>query len=393
MGIEGSRRLYEEAARLIVGGAQGHKRPHPTIPYPIFARRGEGCRFWDVDGNEYIDYLMGFGPVLLGYNYPPVDDAVAETARRGTIFDVESELTVEVARLLIDRIPCAEMLSFFTTGSGATMGAVRVARAYTGREVVVRCGYHGWLDWCAAPGPGIPAFEADLVKGMPYDDLEAAERIFKENPGRVACVILEAVCDRTPSDGYLEGLRELCTREGALLVFDEIKVGFRIAVGGAHEYYGIAPDLATFGKGLGNGYPVAVLVGRRQILEGMDRVWMAATFHGLTTGLAAARAVIAEIERHDVLAHIRRMGERLSAGLTQLSERYGIPARMTGLPAMPLWRWDDGARELRDKVYARILEGGVYLPTDHPWFISYSHTAADIDRTLEICEAALKRVL
>lgn len=256
--------LLGRARQVVMGGGQGHKRPSDIPGYPAFAVRGKGCRFWDNEGREFIDYLCAFGPILLGYAHPAVDEAVRKQIDEGVIFNVPHPSEAELAERLIGLIPCAEMVAYFTGGSGATSGAVKVARAYTKREKVVRCGYHGWHDWCCPGGEGVPRCVSELTLELPYNDVDALQAIFQEHGPQIACVIIEPVIGSGPRPGFLEAVKSVCDEHGAILIFDEVKTGFRFAMGGAQEYLGITPDLSTFGKAMANGYDIGVLVGKKE---------------------------------------------------------------------------------------------------------------------------------
>ena len=252
-----SRSLLERHQSLLTGGYVSHK----SLPemaekgYPVFVDRAKGARFWDVDGNEYLDYLMGYGPIVLGYDDPAICEAVRQQMAIGTIFTTAYRKELDVAEQLIELIPSAEMVGFFIGGSAATSGAVRLSRAYTNREKVIKSGYHGWHDWTRPEDPGVPQAVSDLTLVVPYGDLHALESIFKANDNQIACLILETVQDTGPPEGYLQACVDLANTHGALCVFDETKVGFRIAFGGAGEHFGVTPDISTFGKACCNGYP------------------------------------------------------------------------------------------------------------------------------------------
>lgn len=381
--IAKSEELFRRAQRLLVGGGQGHKRPgkvHGT--YPSYAVRGEGVRFWDADGNEYIDYLCAYGPMLLGYANPVVDDAVKAQIDRGMIFNVHHPLELELAEKLCDLIPSCEMVSYFTGGSGATTGAVKIARAFTGRDKVMRCGYHGWHEWCDARERGVPAAVRDLTINVRYNDIDALKEAVDANTGQVAIFMLEAFQGDGPGESYLADVKELCARHGVVLCFDEVKTGFRFALGGYQEYCGVTPDISTFGKALGNGYDIAFVAGKREIMESVPDVWISATFHGHLLGVAASLATIRHLQATDGIAAIWRQGRRLMDGLTEIMQRHGIDAHMVGLPPMPRLAFGEGLDELREAFFEGTADRGVYFDPSHCWFISPAHKDEIIDRTL-----------
>jgi len=391
MNLELSKKLWAEAEEVILGGGQGHKRPGHA-GYPLFMQRGKGCRVWDVDGNEYIDYLMAFGPILLGYAYEAVDNAAKAQIDEAMIFNQHHPIEIKLARKLIDIIPCAEMVTFCLTGSDATSSAVKLARGYTGRPKVIRCGYHGWHDWCHAGKGALPATTQYTLE-MPYNDLDALEELLKANRGEVACIIMEPLVTNPPKPGYLEGVRKLATEYETLLIFDEVKTGFRISLGGAQKYLGITPDMATFGKAMGNGYPIGCVVGKREIMEKVKDVWIAATFNGHFVSAAAALATIEEMEKHNGIQTIWRQGEKLQKGLDEIMKAHGVDARPVGLGPMPHLAFGPGNEELRDQFYTEAAANGVYFSPGHVWFISLSHDDEAIQQTLDASEKAIKKAL
>lgn len=358
---------------------------------PMFLRRGQGARVWDVDGNEYIDYPMGLGPVILGHNYPAVTDAVTRQLREGVSFTLPHPLEVEVAEQLVEMIPCAEMVRFGKNGSDATAGAVRVARAYTDRDLIACCGYHGWQDWYVGTttrSRGVPDAVRRLTIPFQYNDIASLERVFAEHPGRIAAVILEPIGVVEPSNGFLQRVAEITRREGALLVFDEVVTGFRLALGGAQEYFGIVPDIGCFGKGMANGFPIAAVVGRREIMELFDEVFFSFTFGGETASLAAARATIVELRERNVVEHLWTAGRRLRDGYNALAREAGLDGTTAciGLPPRTTVGFKDrpegDALVLKSLMQQECLKRGVLFGAGHN--ISFSHWAVEIDYTLAV---------
>ncbi len=386
--IDRSRSLLEASDRIMVRGCQGHKRSHKMLArgYPVFASSAKGARFTDVDGNEFVDYLMGFGPILLGHGDPEVAEAVARQAREGVIFSVAHERELVVAERVLAHFPWAGRIGFTIGGSAATSAAVRLVRAFTGRDVVLRCGYHGWHDWTAVEAVGIPQAVRDLAPVFPYCDLDGLGELFDAHRGRVAGVIVETVQDEGPAEGYLQGVIDLAHAHGALCVFDEVKTGCRLAIGGAGELYGLEPDLATFGKAWCNGFPGAFVVGREEILaaEPCQQAWLAATFHCELASFAALEVVLDRLASEDGIARQRQLGERFCNGINAACERAGFGYRLGGHPAMPT----PVVTEERDRVNAmlgRVLARGHYVHPGHPMFFSL----ADIDATVAAVEDAV----
>ena len=386
-----SRELRQQALELVVGGCQAHKKPRNLeLGLPAFIERAAGAHFWDVDGNEYIDYLLSYGPIVVGHNDPAVNAAVSRQMQKGTIFDLEFPEQLQLTEKLIELIPCAEMAVYFIGGSGATSGAIAMARTHTGREKVVRSGYHGWHPWTQPGRNGVPACYQELTIEVPYNDLDQLAAKFDENRNAVAAVIIEAVRDNGPDAGYFDGVRRLADEHGAVFVLDEVKTGFRFALGGAQEYFGIQPDLATFGKAMCNGYPGSVVVGRREILAARADTYMGATFHADAVSVAAALATITELEKRDGIAHQWRLGKQLIAGLQRIFNDAGVGLEIHGFPCLAsVAAAAPHDTRLRDRFLDCLITEGVYL-TSHPWFLSLAHTQADIDLSLTKAESAIR---
>jgi glutamate-1-semialdehyde 2,1-aminomutase len=389
-------------ARQVVPGAAQTLSKAPSMfvegAYPVFLERGRGCRVWDVDGHEYIDYILGLASITLGYAHPPIVEAVARQLEQGSIFSLPHPLEVLVSERLRDIIPCAEMARFLKTGSEADAAAVRVARAATGRDVVLYCGYMGWHEWHAVTTPrskGIPKDFARLIAPFDYNDLGSLERALDEHHGRVAAVIMEPVLLDAPARGFLEGVKTAAHRHGALLIFDEIISGFRWAAGGAQEYFGVVPDLATFGKGMANGLPLAAVVGRAELMREFEDIFVSSTFGGDTLALAACLATLDEYGRQPVIEHLWRMGRRFQDGFTTLAGRLGVPARCFGYPVHPKIAIDHRSPEMARLLMSLFLqETGRRGVIFHfaGFNISYSHGEADVDQSLRASEEALSVV-
>lgn len=388
--LERQRELLKRAEQVLVGGGQGHKRPSYVPDYPLFAARGKGCRFFDADGNGYIDYLLSFGPIVLGYNYPCVVEAVKARAEQGTVFDVGTPLEIELAERLVELIPSAEMVTYCSTGSEATAAAVRIARGHTGREKAIRCGYHGWLDWCRPGDKGVPACVSELTLEVPYNNLDRLRELFAENSEQVACAIIEPSPTEAPAEGYLQAVKDLCEAQGAVFIMDEVKTGVRYALGGAQEHFGVVPHMSVWSKGIANGYHFAAVVGQRDIMERAHDVWVAATFHGELTGVAAAMATLDEMQEQDGVRVLWERGERLAQELSRIAEEAGVAAEMVGMGPMPLLRFAEEEKELKVRFFSECVRRGVYFSPDHVWFLSLSHTDKAIDETLDVAAAAMR---
>ena len=391
---------YLARAREVVPGVSQTLSKAPSMfvegAYPVFLERGRGCRVWDVDGNEYVDYVMSLAAVTLGYAHPAIDEAVRRQLERGSLFSLPHPLEVEVSERLTRLIPCAQMVRFLKTGSEGNSAAVRVARAATGRDVIVYCGYSGWHDWYAVTTPrskGIPKDFAQFVVPFTYNDLSSLEAALEEHRGRVAAVIMEPVLLDAPTPGFLAGVRDAAHRHGALLIFDEIVSGFRWAIGGAQEYFGVAPDLAVFGKGIANGLPLAAVVGRRDLMREFEEIFVSSTFGGDTLALAACRATLEEYGRRPVIAHLWKIGQRFQEGFAAVAGRLGVAARCIGYPVHPKIVIEHKVPETQRLLMSLFLQEtarhGVIFHFAG-FNISFSHAEADVDETLAACEKALR---
>jgi glutamate-1-semialdehyde aminotransferase len=398
--LDRSLALGAQARRFIPGVTQTtSKRPEAFAPgaFPDFIERGQGSHVWDVDGNEYVDFVMACGPVTLGYCYPAVDRAIQDQLRRGIIFSRPTALEGEVAELLAHMVPCAETTRFFKGGAEANSAALRLARAYTGRSKVASCGYRGWHDqWAVTHTPaGIPTALQDLILEFRYNDLASLAAVLEANRGQVAAVILDAVSGEKPEAGFLAGVQDLAHRYGALLIFDEIVTGFRLAAGGAQQYYGVTPDLAVFAKGIANGMPLSAVCGRRDVMAVATEVFMTLTYGDEQLSLAAARAALNEIRSQDVCGHIRRIGERLAGEVQAAIDRTGVPFACRGEPAMPGFvatgvfrgRRLDDQEQGRAWYYllAELAQRGILWRKHSLLLPSYSHSIDDVDRAAAVC--------
>lgn len=325
-----SEQMLERALKTIPLGSQTFSKSKTQYPYgvaPYFAKRGQGSHIWDVDNNEYIDFVNALAGITLGYNDPDITNAVKAQLEEGTIFSLSHELEIKVAEKIVEMVPCAEMVRFGKNGSDATTGAIRLARAYTKRDHVAVCGYHGWQDWyigSTARNKGVPKVTRDLTHTFIYNDVESLNKIFKEFPEQVAAVIMEPMNTTEPKDGFLENVKELTHKNGAVLIFDEIITGFRYCNGGAQEYFGVTPDLATFGKGLANGYPISAVAGQADIMRLMEEVFFSFTFGGETLSLAAAHATLTKLQREPVIETLWRQGKKVKQGVNTSIEKYDL---------------------------------------------------------------------
>ena len=400
MSVKKSNELYRRAKRLIPGGGQTvSKRPEVFLAgkWPAYFSHGQGSHIWDIDGNEYIDYVMALGPIILGYCDPAVDEAIVGQVRKGTVASLSSPLEVELAEKIVQHVPCAEMVRFFKTGAESTQAAVRIARAYTGREKVISCGYHGWLDWCAAKKGerGVPKALAGLIRDVAYGDSQSLLEVLKRDSEEIACFILEPVV-RQPDPEFLRLAREETERRGILLVFDEIITGFRLAMGGAQEYFGVIPDMATFGKAMANGMPIAALAGRKDVMKLAEKLWISSTFGGEALSLAASLATLKELQKRETLGTLWRIGARLLEGWKQLVQTNRVNAIIVGLPPIPMLRFlnESGERdtEAEGVFLGGMLEQGILWRRDHWAFVTTAHSSEDVEQTLDASSIAFEAV-
>jgi glutamate-1-semialdehyde aminotransferase/spore coat polysaccharide biosynthesis protein SpsF (cytidylyltransferase family) len=366
---------------------------------PVFLQRGKGCRVWDVDGNEYIDYVQGLLPNILGYANEEVNAAVSAQLAEGHSFSLPHPLEVELAERLTRLIPCAEMVRFGKNGSDATAGAVRAARAFTGRDRVACCGYHGWQDWyigTTTRHAGVPDAVRALTHPFPYNDLPSVEKLLKEHSGEFAAVIMEPVNFVEPAPSYLQEVKEAAHRHGALLIFDEICSGFHFGLGGAQKRYGVIPDLACFGKAMGNGFPIACVVGRADVMKVFEEIFFSFTFAGEVSSMAAAMKVLDILEGTDALARMEANGRVLQDGFNALAKLAGLADRLTcvGQPAWSLIRFRDAdgydSLLLRSLVSQELIKRGILMLVTHNMSAAHDHVA--VQQTLEAYAATMKTV-
>jgi glutamate-1-semialdehyde 2,1-aminomutase/spore coat polysaccharide biosynthesis protein SpsF len=311
---------------------------YPRDHSPLFLKRGNGAMVWDIDGNQYLDMVSGLMAIVLGYNDSDVNQAIINQLSQGISFSLATELEYQLASLLVNHIPCAEMVRFGKTGTDVTSAAIRVARAYTNRDHILVCGYHGWQDWyigTTSRSLGVPNAVSHLTQTVPYNDLDALEALLKTN--KYAAFILEPTNAHPPKTGYLEGVRELTSKYNTVLVFDEIVTGFHFALGGAQEYFGVTPDLACFGKGLGNGMPLSAVVGKRDIMKTMDDIFFSGTFGGEALSLAAGIAVIQKMTTEPVIQHLWDFGTHVHEDITSIIKECNLEAHVQLLGYAP-WK-------------------------------------------------------
>ena len=427
MNLDKSKALLADARRVIPGGVNSPVRAYSAVGgEPPFIARGDGAYLWDADGNRYIDYVLSWGPLILGHAHPAVVEALAEAAVRGTSYGAPTALEIELAELVIEMVPSVEMVRFVNSGTEATMSALRLARAYTGRHKIVKfegC-YHGHADLLlvqAGSGvatlglpdsPGVPPGATQDTLTAPFNDLAAVEALFERFPEEIAAVIVEPVAGNMgvvpPAEGFLAGLRDSTAAHGALLVFDEVMTGFRVSLGGAQEMYGVDPDLTTLGKVIGGGLPVGAYAGKRLIMETVapaGPMYQAGTLSGNPLAMTAGLATLKELRKPGVFQAIVAQTERLCQGIGQVAEEAGVPLYQTQVGTMFCTFFTDrpvadyaSAKTSDTAGFARFFQAmlgeGVYLAPSQfeAGFASTAHTSKVIDASLEATRRAFQAV-
>jgi glutamate-1-semialdehyde 2,1-aminomutase/spore coat polysaccharide biosynthesis protein SpsF len=388
-----SQAWLERAKKVIPGCAQTFSKGYTQYIQgvaPIFLELGKGCRVWDVDGNEYIDYVQGLLPNILGYADEEVNAAAAAQLAEGHSFSLPHPLEVKLAERLTRLIPCAEMVRFGKNGSDATSGAVRAARAFTGRDRIACCGYHGWQDWyigSTTRNAGVPKAVRDLTHPFPYNDLASLEKLLEAHPDEFAAVIMEPMNFVEPAHGFLEGVKHLAHRHGALLIFDEICVGFHFGLGGAQKLYGVTPDVACFGKAMGNGYPISCILGRADVMRTFEEIFYSFTFAGEVASMAAAMKVLDILEQTDALARIESNGRTLQDAVNAMAKEAGLGQRIRAV-GRPQWSalkfFDQNGADsplLRNLFLQETVKRGVLFLASHN--VTAAHETTAIHQTLE----------
>ena len=423
--MERSARLFEEAKRFIPGGVNSPVRAFKAVGgTPPFIERAKGSRVWDVDGNEYIDYVASWGPMILGHAHPRVIEAVKEAAEKGTSYGAPTAPEVEMARMICSALPSVEMVRMVNSGTEAVMSAIRLARAFTGRDKVVKFAgcYHGHADGLlvrAGSGattlgvpdsPGVPEGYASLTLIAPYNDLEALRALMKEHRGEVACVVVEPVAGNMgvvpPEEGFLEGLRKICDEEGCLLIFDEVITGFRVGWSGAQGLYGVRPDLTCLGKIIGGGFPVGAFGGRREVMERLapvGDVYQAGTLSGNPLAMAAGLKTLQILKEKDPYGRLEEMSSYLCEEASKIARSLGLDLFFSRVGSMFTFFFTRGpvrdyesARRSDTAAYSRyfwtLLREGIYVASSQfeAAFLSTAHTEEDLERTLSALEKAFR---
>lgn len=398
-----SQELFAKAADIIPCGIYGHFSPAPLIPtadYPFYVEKASGSKFWDIDGNEFIDYMCAYGPMVLGYNNPVVDAAADEQRQKANCATGPAKVMVELAQELVDTIPIADWAFFAKNGADMTAYSLMVARAHTGRDKIIRLkgGYHGTAPWSQSPDHHGITFNdgRDIIVGE-WNNYEALEKYIHAHRGEVAGIISTPyhhpsfADNEYADDGYWKKVETLCKNEGVVLIVDDVRAGFRLDMGGSNEYFGFKPDLIAFCKALGNGYPISALVGTKELMNSAGNVFHTGSYWFSAEPMAAALATLREMKRTNSIQTMFDIGTKLNTGLIDLAKDHGYNMKITGHPAMAYYRLtDDPSLMLHQKWCGEATKRGAYFTSHHNWFVSAAHTDEDIDKTLKIADEAFK---
>ncbi len=391
--------LFKEAARYIPGAIPGHMTPAITVPgsFPYFAEKAEGCRYWDVDGNEYIDFMCGYGPIVLGHRHPKVDEAVRAQQAKGSCFNHPTELQVKAAKLLVETVKIADWAIFAKNGSDVTTYALQVAREFTQRDCVIACrgGYHGGHAWCTPGHGGLTPedkMHIHLVNWNDFDEFKAAVEKYK---GQIAAFISSPYHHPTFSDQYMpendwwNKVRKLCDEEGILIIVDDVRAGWRLNIAGSDQHFGFDADMICFSKAIANGYPLSALVGVEKLKLASTRVFFTGSFWASANELAACIATIEEMKAIDASGKMWKVGTQFQEGLRKLGAQHGLKVSVTGPAPIPYMKFANEGDFRRMQLFsAEASKRGVFLHPHHNWFVSAAHTEADIDQALARCDEA-----
>ena len=394
--------FLQRAEATIPLGSQTFSKSRTQYPVgvsPLFIDRAKGSYVWDLDGNRYIDLVNSLAAITLGYNNKYVNRAVSRQLKKGTLFSLPGVLETEVAEQIVELVPSAEMVRFAKNGTDATSAAIRLARAYTGRDHVIFCGYHGWQDWfvgATTKNKGVPQAVSMFTHKFNYNDLESLTNLFSAFPNQIAAVILEPMNSTYPKQGFLEGVRELTQKNGSILIFDEVVTGFRFDIGGAQKLFDVTPDLTALGKGMANGHPLSAVVGKREIMNEMENIFFSGTFGGELLSLASAKATIELYKKIDVCAELNFIGSTLATGLKQIVTELEMESvlEISGHPTWLFLLWKSAYGQPVENIKAFFLQemfkSGVLILSTHN--VSLSLKEKDVDKVLIAYEATLSKL-
>jgi glutamate-1-semialdehyde 2,1-aminomutase len=390
---------FERASRVIPSGIYGHATPALTVPmeFPYYAARAEGCRYWDVDGHEYLDFLCGYGPVVLGHHHPEVEEAAERQRRLGDCFNHPTPAMVELCEKLVGLVDFADWTVLGKNGSDMTTWAVQVAREFTGRPIVLRArqSYHGSHAWCTPGHGGLIDEDRAQVHEFTWNDLDSIHDLMKRHREKVAALITTPFAhppfmdSELPAPGFLQGVQEICRKHGIVLILDDVRAGFRLDLGGSHKYFGFEPDMICFSKAMGNGYPISAALGRQELRVAASKVFLTGSFWYGAVSMAASSACLRVLERDGAVARMLKLGKLLTDGLAGGAERHGLQVRCSGPPSLPFMKFSNETNLLRQQRFCvEAVKRGVFFHPHHNWLMSAAMTEADVSRALQVADEA-----
>ena len=394
-----SHELFERAAKVVPGGIYGHTSPAVMIPgaFPYYGQRASGSRYWDVDGNEYIDYMCGYGPMVLGHGHPVVEEAALRQQRDALCLNHPGAAMVELAETLVETVDFADWAVLGKNGSDMTTWAIQVAREFTHRKKVLKAAgaYHGIDPWCTPGHAGLIEEDRAHIHDFNWNDLESFEARLKEFPGQIAAVILTPFHHPTfkpsvmPAEGFMKGIEAACQREGIVFILDDIRAGFRLHHGGSHRYFGFEPDLICFCKAIANGHPLSAALGRKELRIAASKVFLTGSYWQSPPPMAASLACLKVLREENAVETIRRVGTALMTGLVAAGAKHGYEMISSGPPALPLLTFaNDASLRRQQRFCIEATARGAFLHPHHNWFVSAAHTDADVAETLRIADEA-----
>ncbi len=399
---ENSWEKFKESLKYLGSGSStGSKIPVYEGIEPALILRGKGCRVWDIDGNEYIDFRNGLGPVTIGYNIKEINEVIIKQLEKGIVFGHPNPLEGEVAKKIVEIIPCAERVRFLKTGGEAISSCIKIARCITGKNKILHCGYNGWLNNLSRsnnapvgisksmPENGVPSVMQDLHKNLPWGDINIWEEIFKKEGDDIAgCVIASSYPEMEKGKEFLPAIRELTARYGCLMIMDEIVTGFRVAIGGVHEYFNFKPDMAVFSKGIANGLPLSTYLGKGEFIDMAEKIGISSTFGGECLSLAGAKATIEFYIKNNVIKHLWKVGNIFQEGINSIFQKYKIEAKIIGFPVCPMFSFEN--QKEGDLFFKLCYKNGISL-YNVP-YVNYSHKEEDIYEALERIDKATEEM-
>jgi glutamate-1-semialdehyde 2,1-aminomutase len=395
--------MFRRAAAVIPGGIPGHFSPALTVPgsFPYYAVRGQGCRYWDLDGNQFLDFMCGYGPIVLGYHHARVDEAAARQREQGSVFNHPTALAVELAERLVSLVPIADWATFARNGSDVCTYLVLVARQHTQRRKIIKVkgAYHGTHAWCIHGIAGLIPSDYEHVLQFTWNDLDELKGLVEKNAGDVAGIILTpyhhpAFGDSVlPAPGFMDGVRELCDRHGIVFIMDDVRAGFRLDLGGSNEYFGFKPDAIAYCKALANGHVISAAVGREELKKAASQVFFTGSYYCSAAEMAAALACLDELEKTQAVPHMLKMGAVLQQGLRERAAKHGLQVTVSGPPSIPAMTFSNETNFLRmQRFSAEAARRGVFFHPHHNWFLCAAHQEKDIQEALDVADRCFASV-